>query len=147
MSSCITGWGHNKFGINKEQTSEQRQASIVKNRSNRSSSKTSSFTGRDEKRLNEINESIRESSSNRTLNGNAKHRKRNSYLEIRKNTANSDVLANIGFDIAESEPSEACYKGQNFARKTITFTPCLQPEFTFFGLSGSRLYEKVWHCM
>ena len=29
MSSCITGWGHNKFGINKEQTSENMIADVV----------------------------------------------------------------------------------------------------------------------
>ena len=102
---------NNNTSNNKEQTSEQRQASIVKNRSNRSSSKTSSFTGRDEKRLNEINESIRESSSNRTLNGNAKHRKRDSYLEIRKNTFKQqrdlDAMENdtTGKNIGKTAPS------------------------------------------
>ena len=29
MSSCITGWGHNKFGVNKEQTSENMIADVV----------------------------------------------------------------------------------------------------------------------
>ena len=29
MSSCITGWAHNKFGVNKDQSSENMIAEVV----------------------------------------------------------------------------------------------------------------------